>query len=138
MPIQLTKRPADMTQQEIFDHVSTHLFTQGGRALADDGRSCAYRGEGGTSCAIGCLITDDRYVPHMEGKTAYGLIENITGMRAYLGWHEPLYRDLQNTHDDVRKGFWDTTGNMRAELHRIAEQHALDASILDTLSFADR
>ena len=29
--------------------------------------SCAYRGEEGTSCAVGCLIPDELYTPSIEG-----------------------------------------------------------------------
>ena len=48
-----------MTPREVFDKVKAHLLTQGGRATRF-GR-CAYRGDNGTKCAVGCLIADEHY-----------------------------------------------------------------------------
>jgi len=33
----------------------------------DGNNSCVYRGEEGTSCAMGCLIPDELYTPSIEG-----------------------------------------------------------------------
>ena len=60
-----------MTDKEIFDRVATHLLLQGKRACVTTHptghMTCAYRGDGGTSCAVGCLITDEAYDPALEG-----------------------------------------------------------------------
>lgn len=56
--------------QEIFDRVRDHMLAQNARSTASDdvGRSrCAYRGDGGLKCALGCLITDEHYAPSLEG-----------------------------------------------------------------------
>lgn len=58
-----------MTDQEIFDKILFHLRKQG-KAARDDTGNCAYRGAGGTMCAVGCLISDDMYDPAFEGLTA--------------------------------------------------------------------
>lgn len=55
-----------MTNQEIFDKVATHLLSQGKRS-ALGGVGCAYRGDGGLQCAIGCLIPDELYRYELEG-----------------------------------------------------------------------
>ena len=52
---------------EQFDLVAKHLLTQGSQSLAADGRSCMYRGENGTKCAIGVVIADEFYDPSFEG-----------------------------------------------------------------------
>jgi hypothetical protein len=56
-----------MDKQAIFDKVTTHLLEQGRPAMNEHG--CAYRGEDGTKCAIGCLIPDDLYMPAFEEKS---------------------------------------------------------------------
>lgn len=58
-----------MTNQEIFDKVLTHLRVQG-RASVEEGVGCMYRGPGGTSCAVGCLIPNYLYDPVIEGLSA--------------------------------------------------------------------
>ncbi len=60
-----------MDRQAIFDRVATHLLTQMVKSMKDpdmDNR-CMYRGANGTSCAVGCLIPDDRYEERFEGLT---------------------------------------------------------------------
>lgn len=47
--------------QEVFDYVASHLLTQNDRSLLPDGNGCAYRGDNGRTCAVGCLIADDEY-----------------------------------------------------------------------------
>lgn len=65
-----------MTQQEIFDAVLAHLRKQG-KASMSDPASCRYRGPGGTSCAVGCLIPDELYDP---------LIENVSSTQIFKGY----------------------------------------------------
>ena len=66
-----------MTEQKIFDSVLAHLRKQGKASLNAKGK-CAYRGEGGTACAVGCLIPDELYDPRIENWT----VESILGLRA--------------------------------------------------------
>lgn len=56
-----------MTHDEVFQKVKTHLLTQGKKS-ADDLGMCTYRAEGGLSCAVGCLITDEAYSKSLETK----------------------------------------------------------------------
>lgn len=55
-----------LTHQEIFERAATHLLKQGVKARTGDG-CCAYRGAGGTMCAVGCLIPDRAYNSANEG-----------------------------------------------------------------------
>lgn len=61
-----------MNMQDIFNKVVTHLAQQGVQSTKHNDSSndfidfCAYRGNNGTSCAIGCLILDQFYFPDME------------------------------------------------------------------------
>lgn len=54
-----------LSNQEIFDRVSSHLLTQGKPALRDG--ECVYRTPEGLRCAIGCLIPDALYAVELEG-----------------------------------------------------------------------
>ncbi len=59
----------EVSLQEIFDQVATHLLTQMDRSI--DGfekMKCMYRGPRNLKCAAGCLISDDEYRKHMEGR----------------------------------------------------------------------
>lgn len=62
-------KPTKANRQRVLDRVAWGLARQGcrstsGRAI---GTSCAYRGSGRTSCAIGQLIPDSLYVKSIEG-----------------------------------------------------------------------
>ncbi len=72
-----------LTNQQIFTKVRNHLLAQNGRAF--NGDNCAYRGEGGTKCAVGCLIADEHYNPECEGIAVYdALINPISPKRSDL------------------------------------------------------
>ena len=47
-----------MNRQEVFTKVATHLLNQMEVSESHPG-ACAYRGENGTMCAVGCLIKDE-------------------------------------------------------------------------------
>lgn len=97
------------TRQEIFNQVAEHLMTQGAQSVIRSKnleRICAYRGDGGLKCAIGCLIPDDYYSPDMEGA---GVFENVALLRVLItvGIYHPgnalrlrFLLDLQDVHDE--------------------------------------
>ena len=57
--------------QAVFDKVVKHLLTQ--KRRSESKRGCAYRGEDGAMCAVGCLISDKAYDPEIEGHSVYCL-----------------------------------------------------------------
>lgn len=57
-------------KQKLFDIASKHLIKQGKRSVA--GGACLYRGPRGLKCAIGVLISDECYDPHLEGDPGEG------------------------------------------------------------------
>lgn len=88
-----------MNNQEIFDTAATHLIKQGEPGVNRHG-DCMYRGEGGTMCAVGVLIPDEKYKVIIEAMPLMdvvqgGYIPNIEDNRAGA-----LLRDLQGAHDD--------------------------------------
>jgi hypothetical protein len=134
--------------QGIFDETAKHLFTQGRRAVqfkyTDQGEayeSCAYRGATGAMCAVGRHIKDEEYAAWMEGLGCDVVLDGLEiyscpqTLYARLSRHENLLLDFQCAHDSREN--WISTLAMRDCLHRVAIDHGLNPSILETLSFAD-
>lgn len=136
-----------MTKQETFDRVAAHLLTQNRQAQAVYGDpkwapyvelACAYRGDGGTMCAVGCLIPDDRYRPELEGGIVVPLL-GVAGTPLYepsdkdmvitrlveeLGHNLYLCAALQNVHDNYPPEEW------RHRLAVVAHAENLDPTVL--------
>jgi hypothetical protein len=80
-----------MTDQEIFDTVAKHLIAQGKQSLlpqvAGDSEynGCAYRGENGTKCAIGCLIPDELYNPIIENTSVQVFFDTVSATEFVRG-----------------------------------------------------
>ena len=98
-----------MTTQELFDKVAVHLLTQDQRSMghfighSDDRPQCAYRGDKGRMCAIGCLITDEHYDIALESKLLYGPSpgSNAKGSDPYLAVVNSIGRELTNVEVDM-------------------------------------
>lgn len=88
----------ELTAQEIFDTVARHLLKQGKRSMK--GEHCAYRGDGDTACAVGCLMTDDESAPELEGSSVEGLVSR-GALPNRLRPHARLLGRLQRVHDEV-------------------------------------
>lgn len=61
-------------RQTAFTRSVQHLRNQGQPALDDISGDPMYHTDTGLMCAIGCLISKDKYLPEMEGKNAYSII----------------------------------------------------------------
>ncbi len=129
--------------QEVFDMVARHLIGQGKRSMGVvpgmGGRTCAYRGENGTKCAVGCLIPDEAYDPSIEnrGIVFWGVLralgvdvhpqESREGTQVYHARCLEalptlnLLMKLQATHDSCPVPLWGL------ELVKIAQQENLSA-----------
>lgn len=87
----------------ISERIRDHLIKQKTRAskpyndddLACTQTFCAYRGDSGTMCAVGCLIEDEHYTPDMERKNA-GSHDVSNGVAKSLG----IDLDLECADDD--------------------------------------
>lgn len=129
-----------MTPQEIFDTVVTHLSKQGKRSVNIEG-DCLYRGPGGLSCAVGCLIPDSEYVHEMEGTLDRLVDLFVTGeldakvrpvTDELLDQHRDLIDDLHTAHDaDLGKG------NFLLWLRRAASNSDLNPEIIDDLPWPE-
>jgi len=95
------------TREEIFDYVEAHLKKQGYRSMLNaDFGTCAYRGESGSMCAVGCLLADDEYNPGMENNSVMELAD-LSGSEIFakialperLIPHARMLEALQDLHD---------------------------------------
>ena len=95
-------------RSEIFNYVIDHLRHQGKKSMARDRPVfnpgfCAYRGDGGTMCAVGALITDDEYDREWEGRGVARLAgerDLPASLRERLSPHVAMLIDLQRFHDN--------------------------------------
>ena len=124
-----------MTNQEAFDRICEHLIRQGRPAVGDDGL-CAYRGEGGTACAIGGILPDELYRPGIEGSNIRGLIECRPDVAKYFaGVDADLLARLQNAHDRWARRMEDAVCPgvdlaLLVDLDRLAAEWGLTSSSL--------
>lgn len=130
---------AQMTAQEIFDKVATHLLKQGRKAEATTNGSCKYRTDDGLKCAAGCLIPDEEYSVSFEciswrraARVAYSNEDNSNlqklGKIAVRIGQVELVADLQVMHDDTLVEDWPS------ELRRVADDFSLSAAVLDAFT----
>tara|TARA_B110000908_G_scaffold160700_1_gene204174 strand:+ start:514 stop:861 length:348 start_codon:yes stop_codon:yes gene_type:complete len=101
-----------MSVREIFYKVEKHLLKQNEKSMDTDVFGCMYRSNGGLSCAVGCLMTDDIYRPSFEGESVRdsSIMEALTPI---VGVNEDkrvlklyLLRELQVVHDESQPTCW--------------------------------
>jgi hypothetical protein len=82
----------------MFDKMVAHLREQKAfSAQSPNSMACSYRGAGGTKCAIGALIPDDKYDPDFEGHAVR------LGMFDFEETDLRFLQDAQKSlHDDMR------------------------------------
>ncbi len=93
------------TAQEVFDKVVSHLRSQGGPAVNEEG-TCMYRAPGGKKCAVGCMIPDDVYSKNMECRLVSSIIDAYSAL-SDLQDHVVLLEELQEIHDQVDPSEWE-------------------------------
>ena len=109
----------EATKQEIFDQVAKHLLEQAEPSISDE-NGCAYRGDNGLKCAVGCLITEDQYEDtyrDFEGKVA----DSLPGVDGHVG---EFLDELQRIHDAIDPLLW------RGELVKLARANNLNTDAL--------
>lgn len=96
-----------MNNQEIFNTVALHLVQQNKQSTDIKlliKLRCMYRSPDGLSCAIGCLIPDDKYRADMEGLAVDELAKHFD--LGFATGNMPLLRHLQALHDLRKPGKW--------------------------------
>ena len=100
----------EMTSQEVFDTVASHLLKQKAKSSVDgDHTDCLYRDPNGNMCAIGCLIPDDKYTKDIEGENMHVLANKIGEVIPIItdaSDEESFLQDLQDIHDDRLVESW--------------------------------
>lgn len=126
-----------MTNQEIFDTVSSHLLTQKVQCVGGHEGTCEYRNQEGLKCAAGCLIPDELYTELIEGciwNPEHDDNSNILlqGGELFAQWHNSFSKQnnkligkLQRIHDEG------DTRNWKLKLLRLGEQFKLNTQILE-------
>ncbi len=97
-----------MDMQETFEKIVNHLLNQKVRAMTttNTGAMCAYRGENDTSCAIGCLISDNQYSREMEGKSIDYVFDDFPNIANHFkGLPLGFLSTMQALHDTNVYGF---------------------------------
>ena len=98
-----------MTPIEISEKIRDHLINQNAKALNEYG-GCRYRGNNGSMCAVGCLITDEVYTPDLECATvsADRIIDALNKSGIELKHNTPLMFMLRNwqQYHDADYGYW--------------------------------
>jgi hypothetical protein len=126
------------TMQYEFDQVVAHLYKQGRPATANG--NCLYRAEvdGQTlSCAVGCRIPDDVYVPDMDVATG-DCGTGVSGILLRFGdvlppeikAYHTMFEHIQSAHDyfsgEASFADWEgSTERLDSRLKKIAEIHGL-------------
>ena len=114
-----------MTKQDTYDLVVSHLRVQNKQALGKDGL-CRYRGENGTKCAVGCLISDDEYSEALEGHSVGS--DNAVGLNSLLerkGHDLDLLSKLQFIHDRTMPEDWEDKFRQLAEALALTYREAV-------------
>jgi len=110
-------------QQHIFDLALNHIRKQGGPSIS--GSKCAYRGEGGRSCAFAPAIKE--YDEMMEGRLAWVLLkmfpENMIPEAIIAG--VALCQDVQFCHDNVADCDDRFMENFERNMKDVATTHSL-------------
>lgn len=106
-----------MNQREVFDRVRTHLLSQGRKS--ERRGLCAYRGQDGLRCAIGCLIDDEHYDRLLENLSISDPNVRLAVQRSGIPLEgQPdldLLSRLQHVHDAHHPEHW------AAELTKVEE-----------------
>ena len=125
-------------EQQIFNRVADHLFTQGKPSM--NGMMCQYRGPKGTMCAIGCLIPDNKYNKNFDNmdvfsdtsvKTMRSKYKRIFNSFISSKISDEFLERLQYLHDNCQttiKGAFNKK-YLKKELSDIAKEYELTFSM---------
>ena len=116
-----------MNNQEAFDKMVTHLFTQKEQAINPLTTECYYRMDCGKMCAVGALIPDEQYQETFEGQAS----DDIQQLIPALSYISPdLLGRAQSIHDGREFEEW------YDEFNELAKQFGLDTTVLETYEHA--
>jgi hypothetical protein len=125
--------------QELFDRIVNHLAVQ--KIQAVDDFMCQYRTPIGLSCAVGCLIPDEKYKPEFD-EDKYDVKDIAVKTKILDGLNDlefdeavKFLEQMQSEHDE----YIETTDpvanalDLRKRLGVVAEEYLLDYSCVDLI-----
>ena len=96
---------ADGTIVNLFYTVVNHLMAQAEQSM--DSHGCAYRGDEGKKCAVGCLISDEDYSANLEGRTVFDpQVQEALPVQFRTPEALKLLAALQLAHDNYKPEHW--------------------------------
>jgi hypothetical protein len=135
-----------LTKQQIYNTVATHLFEQG-EAARHDKHYCLMLNEKGQMCAFGCLFKEEDEEKRLDEIDSQSMIRKFPEYE-YLRNDDTIWAlltgssdneiptSLMQVHDTTDS--WLNSETMRKALKTVAITHNLDFSILGVLKFKDR
>ncbi len=88
----------------VLNALENGLFPSFREGIIEKDKMCAYRGNKGRKCAIGCLIPDEEYNESMEGASASSLLTTGSDYKAVSTlkiFNDNFLNKLQIIHDDI-------------------------------------
>lgn len=70
-----------------------------GKSVAENGRSCLYRGLDGKKCAVGLFIPDELYNPAFENRSFFWITMNAPDLLNFMPMDAESMNALQWAHD---------------------------------------
>ncbi len=91
--------------QVTFDTVVTGLRKQNARSVSENKHRCMFRSPDGLKCAVGMLITDEKYNPDFDNSS----VQEANGFNfvVNLGHDEDLLHKLMVCHDHTAVNGWE-------------------------------
>jgi hypothetical protein len=93
---------------DIYKQCALHLLIQNKQSVNEDGM-CRYRSSEGTSCAIGCFITDSQYKRiqfKIEGDSIWSVSQRYLMDKGLTSAQRDLLTRLQCIHDNKEPEQW--------------------------------
>ena len=88
------------TKQEVFDKIVNHLRSMETRS-ANGAGTCRYRAPDGNKCAVGILISDNKYSESMEGLAVCTLVDVFSHvLPKYISKYSGMLEKFQELHDE--------------------------------------
>lgn len=127
-----------MTNQETFDFVVSALVAQGKPSYgllfsSANTMGCLYRGPGGTKCAAGHCIPDDKYTSSMENTVVSSAY--VEPILEAAGYDVGFLSHMQHAHDDaamnnqIDNEAWLHSFLLAARV--VAKRHQLSTEVVD-------
>lgn len=96
---------SNLTKKEVFLKVKEHLLLQNKQSWLPDHSGCAYLGEGGLKCAVGCLMTEEE-LNSLTDEDQIKEIHALIDLGKMDKTHQALLSRLQEIHDMVLPSSW--------------------------------